>query len=255
MRATEPPGVPSVWGKGFSPRRASAKELPCPASEIEVSGYEEHYGSRSWTALCANQDYTCDWRDGKTTCESNTPPPPANVSSDRPYVMVRSREQPKTALLPTVGHFAFGDSRDHAQAVCEEKLMAWATNGTTSTCNEPDDSSSEGTHLTFCKSVLCRIEERSAPSKASGSAWISAFKKRRRELEAMYGPPNREARMLPRSCHDALHSCLENGTAELRYFWVWDNGTGIVLSMGGRSGAPAIRVVYDNSSKGTSGTR
>lgn len=82
-----------------------------------------------------------------------------------------------------VGVFSFDDSLESAQQSCEESSLTWTAGEESASCSDLDVRPKKLTHLTFCDSRLCRIEERTTPSSTAGRVWLSALQKQQKTVK------------------------------------------------------------------------
>lgn len=249
QRVVDPPGAPTVAPEGFNPRKASARAIRCSAGDVKVWGYDNDGGAPTWSAECGNREYRCRRNNSRTMCVATANGKQASnaAEQDGRRVTVRSLHEPGVSPPRAVGIFSFDDSPEGAQERCEESALTWTAGeegDESASCSDLNDPPKKLTHLTFCDSRLCRIEERTVPSSTAGRVWLSALKKQEKKLEATYGLPNREERLLPDECRLALHSCVTEGAAAIRYLWLWENGSRLELSLDAPSGEPTVSVIY-----------
>jgi hypothetical protein len=147
-----------------------------------------------------------------------------------------------------VAGFEFGITTTDAEAMCEQSGFEWRERerrdyyGCSGT---PRAVGLEATTLVrFRGTQLCWVRVSGRPKALGPSAWTESFVALANALERKYGKPTKRDIRIPRSCHEDLRTCLQDGTARAELRWEVE-ARSVTLTADSVNEAPEIRLIYE----------
>ena len=256
-------GALAVAGCAPNLKAVTSGRVGCPEAEIDI--VEE--GDGTWTAVCRGQTYYCstspetavgtvghntviasssgsasctqDITEAKMAAERST-----GGGEDRRFV--RSLRTPYADAPAGALGFLLGATAEDTKQICVTAQLTWSGSGDAYTCAGTPKSVGlpASSRIRLCQGKVCEIVLISHPTPGDSSALATNFATLSDSLKEKYGDPNTEERKIPPECRSSLGECVKQGTAFVKFQWIWSKQRFITLAMRRVEGDATIELVY-----------
>ncbi|HEY2404924.1 MAG TPA: hypothetical protein VGI10_02930 [Polyangiaceae bacterium] len=241
----------AVLGGCFDRQTATAGQIGCPASELEISDDDLSVGSTdTWTATCRDHTFICSHiTRGSSGIGVSCHEEIAKATAEAPRNDAANRgpATPKSAGPAAAAGFSFDQSPADAQKICEDAGKIWkAESDTVGTCSGSAQALGfvADVSIRFCDAKACRITVHNRPE----DKWTAAVAQIKSALTEKYGAPQETDAALPNECsaEPKFVACLDDKGLILRYTWRWPSQQKLEMIVGKPKGASesGILLVY-----------